>query len=245
MTIKVFKTKEELYSEVYEYYLKRLNKQPNITLGLATGSTPIPLYEKLINGYNEKKVSFKEVTTFNLDEYVGIDSGHEQSYIRFMKEKLFGHVDININNCFIPSGENEKLEESRIRYQELLNNHTIDLQLLGIGSNGHIGFNEPGTPFDSKVHIIELDEKTRIDNSRLFNSLDEVPTHAITMGIKDIMNAKEIIVIATGENKADAVFGMIEGPIDTDLPASILQKHPNVVIYLDEDAASKLSKERK
>jgi glucosamine-6-phosphate deaminase len=240
MKVHIFDTKEKLYDEVSNYYIERLNKNPNLNLGLATGTTPIPLYDRLIEAYKKGLVSFKGVKAFNLDEYLGLEKNHHQSYYYFMRNQLFNHIDINQNNCFIPSGDNPDHETAKKEYQELLKQNQVDIQLLGIGSNGHIGFNEPNTPFDTKTHVVKLDEKTRIDNSRLFNSLDEVPTHAITMGISEIMNAKEIIVIATGSNKKDAVYEMIKGNISENVPASVLQRHPNVTVYIDKDAASRL-----
>lgn len=240
MKVHIFDTKEKLYDEVSNYYIERLNKNPNLNLGLATGTTPIPLYDRLIEAYKKGLVSFKGVKAFNLDEYLGLEKNHHQSYYYFMRNQLFNHIDINQNNCFIPSGDNPDHETAKKEYQELLKQNQVDIQLLGIGSNGHIGFNEPNTPFDTKTHVVKLDEKTRIDNSRLFNSLDEVPTHAITMGISEIMNAKEIIVIATGSNKKDAVYEMIKGNISENVPATVLQRHPNVTVYIDKDAASKL-----
>lgn len=240
MKVHIFDTKEKLYDEVSNYYIERLNKNPNLNLGLATGTTPIPLYDRLIEAYKKGLVSFKGVKAFNLDEYLGLEKNHHQSYYYFMRNQLFNHIDINQNNCFIPSGDNPDHETAKKEYQELLKQNQVDIQLLGIGSNGHIGFNEPNTPFDTKTHVVKLDEKTRIDNSRLFNSLDEVPTHAITMGISEIMNAKEIIVIATGSNKKDAVYEMIKGNISENVPASVLQRHPNVTVYIDKEAASRL-----
>ena len=240
MNIQVFQSKEALYEEVSKVYIDRINQNPNLTLGLATGTTPIPLYQKLIQAYQAKLISFKGVKTFNLDEYIGLDESHPETYFNFMRRELFNHVDIDLNQTHIPNGRID-LNEAMSNYQSLLQENPIDIQLLGIGSNGHIGFNEPNTAFDSKTHVIELALKTRKDNSRLFNSLDEVPTHAITMGISEIIAAKEIIVIATGKNKSDAVYEMIKGPITESLPASILQKHANVLVFLDAEAACKLT----
>lgn len=240
MEIKVFDSKAALYESVANYYVEKINANPEIVLGLATGTTPIALYQNLIEVFKAGKVSFKGVKSFNLDEYIGLPKDHKETYFNFMRAQLFNHVDINLDNCHVPNGDSSVIEQSIQAYQEMLNNANIDLQLLGIGSNGHIGFNEPGTPFNSTTHKVVLKEQTRIDNSRLFNSIDEVPTHAITMGISDIMNAKEIIVIATGLNKADAVYGMVKGLINEDMPASVLQNHANVTVYLDTDAASKL-----
>lgn len=240
MEIKVFDSKAALYESVANYYIEQINANPNMTLGLATGTTPIALYQNLIEAYKANKVSFKGVKSFNLDEYIGLPKDHKETYFNFMRAQLFNHIDIDLNNCHVPNGDKDAIEASIADYQNMLDNANIDIQLLGIGSNGHIGFNEPGTKFDSTTHKVVLKEQTRIDNSRLFNSIDEVPTHAITMGISDIMKAKEVIVIATGLNKADAVYGMIKGLISEDLPASVLQNHAKVTVYLDTDAASKL-----
>lgn len=242
MKVHIFDTKEKLYDEVSNYYIERLNKNPNLNLGLATGTTPIPLYDRLIEAYKKGLVSFKGVKAFNLDEYLGLEKNHHQSYYYFMRNQLFNHIDINQNNCFIPSGDNPDHETAIKEYQELLKQNQVDIQLLGIGSNGHIGFNEPNTPFDTKTHVVKLDEKTRIDNSRLFNSLDEVPTHAITMGIKNIMAAKQILLLASGAAKQDAVKKLIEGEITEKFPASVLKKHDNVIVIIDEEAAGALEK---
>ena len=213
---------------------------PNAVLGLATGSSPIGLYNNLIEMYEAGLLSFANVSTVNLDEYVGLDRDHPQSYAYFMRNVLFDHIDIDLNNTHIPCGSAENLDEQCKQYSELLKNLRQDIQVLGIGSNGHIGFNEPGTPFDSVTHIVQLADSTIKDNSRLFNSIDEVPTKAITMGISNIMNARKIIVIANGTNKADAVYKMVQGEISENCPASVLQKHPDVVLVCDTLAAAKL-----
>lgn len=240
MKINIFKTKEELYKKVASYYVDVLQRKPHITLGLATGSTPINLYQKLIDACKQGLISFKDVTTINLDEYIGLSSIHPQSYRAFMNQHLFNHVDIKIEKTFVPNGTINPFDAA-IAYQEIINKYPIDLQLLGLGGNGHIGFNEPDTSFESLTHVVQLKAETRLDNQRFFKSLDEVPTHAITMGIKEVIQAKEIILIATGLSKADAVKAMIEGSVTEKVPASILQKHPHAVIFIDEDAASKLS----
>lgn len=239
MKVEIFKDKETLYRSVSDFYIKAINEKPNMTLGLATGTTPIPLYKNLIEAYKNKQVSFKDITTFNLDEYIGLDKTHEASYAYFMRVQLFDHIDIKLENTFIPSGILEP-QVAISEFQKALDAHQVDIQLLGLGSNGHIGFNEPGTPFNSTTHQTDLALSTIEDNSRMFDSIEDVPTQSITMGIQDIMRASKIILIATGEQKAEAVYGMIHGPVDENLPASILQKHKDVVIYLDEAAASKL-----
>lgn len=235
MKIYQFENKEKLYDEVLKLYINRIASKPNICLGLATGSTPIPLYKKMVESYRRQFIDFKNVKAFNLDEYIGLPKGHKETYYYYMRKNLFDLVNINLDNTFIPD-DSSRIDE----FQNKLNENPIDLQLLGIGSNGHIGFNEPGTSFDSITQVIELDQKTREDNARFFNKLEEVPTHAITMGIKDIMKAKEIIIIATGDSKKEAIYQMVRGQVDESCPASILQKHPNVHLFVDNEASSLL-----
>lgn len=237
--IKKFSNKESLFKELVNYYVKRINENPNIKLGLATGSSPIPLYKGLIEEYENKKVSFKNVLTFNLDEYVGLEKENDQSYYYFMFNNLFNHVDINKNNVNIPSGNVSDLNKECDRYNKLLSNNKIDIQLLGIGANGHIGFNEPGTEFETRTHIVDLDSQTIKDNSRFFESIDLVPKKAITMGISDIVNADKVILIATGKNKAEAIKKLAESDkFDINFPASSLYDHKNFTVYADEDACS-------
>lgn len=235
--IHVYENYEEVSKKASEVVLEVLKKE-KVTLGLATGSSPVGMYKNLVDAYKNGQ-SFAHVTSVNLDEYVGIKRNNEQSYYRFMFENFFKHVDIKEENIHIPSGTGEMNEVTRA-YEEYLEQHPQDLQVLGIGSNGHIGFNEPGTSFDSVAHVIELKEETRTDNARFFESPDEVPIHAITMGIKDIMRAKEIVLIATGEKKAKAIYEMIHGEVTEEVPCTILQKHPYVVVIVDKDAAKLL-----
>lgn len=240
MNIHIFDHEEQLYKEAARRIIDLVQDHPKAVLGLATGSSPLGVYRELIKSYQNHHVTFEHVTAFNLDEYVGLPSDHPQSYRSFMRNELFNHLNIHLANTHIPCGNVKSLEDEIIRYEEVLKKHPIDLQLLGIGTNGHIGFNEPGTPFDCVTHGVILDTCTRKDNARFFDHLDHVPTQAITMGISTIMKAKEIVLIATGEKKASAVKAMIRGPIDPILPASILQKHPNVHIYLDHLSAKDL-----
>lgn len=240
MNIHIFDHDEQLYKEAARRIIDLVQDHPKAVLGLATGSSPLGVYKELIKSFQNHHVTFERVTTFNLDEYVGIPSDHPQSYRTFMRKELFHHLNIDLNNTYIPCGNIEDIEDEIQRYEQLLSTYAIDLQLLGIGTNGHIGFNEPGTPFDCLTHVVKLDSRTRKDNARFFDHLDHVPTHAITMGIDSIMKAKEIVLIATGEKKASAVKAMIRGPIDPIIPASILQKHPNVHIYLDHQSAKDL-----
>lgn len=236
--------KSEAEKKVSQEIINLINDKKNCVLGLATGSTPEGVYTLLVEAYKQGKVSFKDVTTFNLDEYVGLADSHPQSYRYFMNNHLFLHVDINLDKTHVPGNKGDENDLSV--YDENIKKHGgIDLQLLGIGSNGHIAFNEPGTPFDSKTHIVTLKESTIKDNSRFFNSIDEVPTSSITMGLDSIMNAKKIILMAFGKNKAEAICKMFTKDANVDLPASILQKHDNVTIYCDEEAASLLINEVK
>lgn len=219
-----------------------VKENPNAVLGLATGSSPIGTYAELIKDHMKKDgISFANVKTVNLDEYVGLGEGDEQSYVTFMRNNLFNYVDIDLKNTNLPNGKATDLKAECDRYNALLSTLKQDVQVLGIGSNGHIGFNEPGTAFDSVTHIVDLTESTIKDNSRLFDRIEDVPRQALTMGIKNIMDAKMIIVVANGENKADAVYKAIEGEVTETVPASILQKHENVIFIIDKKAASKLT----
>lgn len=231
----VYDDYEDLSQKAFEV-MEEVVKQGKVTLGLATGSSPVGLYKRLVEAHKEG-LSFKDVQSFNLDEYVGLSKDHDQSYYHFMFEHLFKHVDFNLDNVHLPKGEGS-LEEVAAEYESMLSQNPQDLQLLGIGSNGHIGFNEPGTIFDSTVHVIRLKEETRQDNARFFNSIDEVPHFAITMGIKDILRAKKILLVASGKNKAMAIKEMLEGKIREEVPCTILQNHPDVVVVLDKEAAS-------
>ena len=215
--------------------------KPGKVLGLATGSTPLGLYQRMVKDHKENGTSYKDIKSFNLDEYVGLPISHPESYYAFMHRNLFDHIDILEENTHVPSGLGEDLEGQAKHYDEMIDNDPVDIQLLGIGSDGHIAFNEPGTPFDSPTHVTDLAESTIKDNCRFFdNDISKVPTQAVTQGIGTIMKAKNILLIATGANKAKAVKDMIDGPVDEACPASILQKHPNVTIIVDEAAASLL-----
>lgn len=235
--VHVFKDQDQLSQKAFEVVRETL-KEPNPVLGLATGSSPVGLYAKLVEAHKQG-LSMDHVTTVNLDEYVGLDPNHPQSYRTFMFEHLFNHVDVPLENIHLPKGQGA-LEPAVRNYEAFLAAHPQDLQVLGIGSNGHIGFNEPGCSFDSTVHIETLKETTRQDNARFFDSIDEVPQFAVTMGIADILRAKKILLIATGTKKAEAVKAMIHGEVSKDHPCTILQKHPNVIVLLDEAAASLL-----
>ena len=238
MKIIVCKDYTEASQKAAALVIRAMVINPELKLGLATGSSPIGLYENLINAYKKDIISFEEVTTFNLDEYVGIDRLHPQSYYSFMFENLFKHVDIKEENINIPNNDINKIDDLAAEYDKKLLGNQRDLQILGIGKNGHIGFNEPGTNLNKETFIVELDEQTRNDNSRFFGSLEAVPKFAITMGIKNIMYSKKIILIASGKNKADVINKAINDEITEELPASILQLHPDLTLVIDEDAAS-------
>lgn len=240
MNIIICRDYQTVSDQAAEKVITLLQSNPHAKLGLATGSSPIGLYDRLVKAYESKQISFKDVLTFNLDEYVGIPRTHSQSYYSFMYEHLFKHVDIDPAHIHIPDNDVHRIDEIAKEYNRLLKKNPLDLQVLGIGSNGHIGFNEPGTPMGNETFVVTLDERTRKDNSRFFSSLEEVPKYAITMGIKNIMRAKELLLIASGKEKADAVYQMIHGEVTSSLPASILQLHPNCTIILDEPAASKI-----
>lgn len=214
----------------------------NSVIGLATGSTPEGMYKELVKMYENNLVNFESVISFNLDEYVGLEENHKESYSYYMKDRLFSHVNINKDNIHIPNGNSTDIEEECKNYEKLIEEQGgIDMQILGIGRNGHIGFNEPDVKFEAVTHVVELDDQTRKDNSRFFNSIEEVPTKAISMGIKRIMQSKKIILMAYGVEKADAIYGMIHGKIDPKLPASVLQLHPDVTVILEEGASSRLN----
>lgn len=240
MKVIVCKNTEELANEALKVMLDVIKSKESPIIGLATGSSPIGLYNAMIRDHKENGTSYKNVKSVNLDEYVGLGIESDQSYVYFMNDNLFKSIDIDKKNTNLPNGKAVNMNAECERYTALLDSMPQDIQLLGIGGNGHIGFNEPGTPFDSTTHIVELQERTRLDNARFFSSLDEVPTHAITMGIKNIMNAKKILVVANGKGKADAVYSMVKGEITESCPASVLQKHSDVIVIVDEDAASKL-----
>ncbi|HIY78242.1 MAG TPA: glucosamine-6-phosphate deaminase [Candidatus Borkfalkia excrementavium] len=240
MKVIITKNYEEMSEKAYEIVRDVIKANPNAVLGLATGSSPIGLYDDLVKAYERGEISFKNIRTVNLDEYVGLDYSSDQSYVYFMRKNLFERVDIDLANTNLPDGKAKDLEAECARYTKLVEGMQQDVQVLGLGSNGHIAFNEPGTPFDSTTHVVKLTESTIKDNSRLFKNIDEVPRSALTMGIANIMNAKKIVVVANGANKADAIYKTVKGEITEAVPASILQKHPDVTIVCDELAAAKL-----
>lgn len=242
MRIIIAKDYNDLSKKSAHILAGQLISKPDSVLGLATGSTPIGTYKVLRQMFDEELISFKGVTTFNLDEYIGLDSSSDQSYSYFMNKELFDYVDMQPSKIHIPSGVSLDVEEECRQYERAIRQAGgIDLQLLGIGRNGHIGFNEPDLKFEASTHLVALDEDTIKANARFFNSQEEVPKQAISMGIKTIMHAKKIVLLASGEEKAETVYQMIFGDIHPELPASVLQIHPDVTVILDEAAASRLA----
>jgi len=215
--------------------------KPNCVLGLATGSTPLGTYKQLIEWYKKGDLDFSRVKTANLDEYKGLTRDNEQSYYYFMRENLFKHVNIKLENTNIPDGTETDAYKEAARYEEAVKElGGVDLQLLGLGHNGHIGFNEPSDIFPKDTHIVDLQESTIDANKRFFDSVIEVPRQAYTMGIGTIMRAKKILLIISGADKADILHEAICGPVTPQVPASILQLHPDVIIVADEAALSKM-----
>ena len=242
MRIIKVKNYDEVSVKTANLILGQVNLKPDAVLGLATGGSPVGAYKKIVEAYNNGEVDFSGVTTINLDEYRGIKRNHEQSYWSFMQENLFDHVNIPVENTHLPNGMEPDSEKECRRYTELIQSlGGVDLQLLGIGHNGHIGFNEPGESFDKQVHCVNLTESTIEANKRFFASAEDVPKQAYTMGIKTIMQAKKILIVASGEDKAEIVQKAFFGPITPQVPASVLQLHNDVTLVADEAALSKLS----
>ncbi|MCF8435390.1 MAG: glucosamine-6-phosphate deaminase [Ignavibacteriales bacterium] len=235
---------EELSREAAEIVSNRLRKKPNLVLGLATGSSPIGLYTELIRMHRDEGLDFSKVTSFNLDEYVGLPSTHDQSYHYFMRKHFFDHVNVQPRFIHIPNGMSKDVNAFCDWYEDqILTFGGIDLQVLGVGSNGHIAFNEPGSSLGSRTRIKTLTFKTRDANSRFFEKMEEVPKYAITMGVGTIMDAKEILLVANGKGKADAIKAAVEGPLTAMCPASIIQMHKSAILVVDKEAASKLEGE--
>lgn len=234
--MKIIKVKnyDEMSEEALKIVLDVVKNKPNAVLGLATGSTPLGLYAKMAEDHKNNGTSYAECRAVNLDEYVGLDVNSDQSYVYFMRENLFKNIDIKLENTHIENGKAADKDAECTRYNALLDELQQDIQILGIGSNGHIAFNEPGTPFDSVTHIVDLAESTIKDNSRLFNSIDEVPRQAFTMGLSNIMNAKKIVILANGSGKAYAINELVNGEIREDVPATILRNHPDCTLICDE-----------
>jgi glucosamine-6-phosphate deaminase len=236
----------EISKKAAEIIAEQIKKKPSV-LGLATGSTPLGLYKELIWLYENKGLDFSKCTTFNLDEYLELPPQHRESYHSFMRENFFNHINIDPRFTFIPNGQLDPHNLDGVQIycewyeKEIQKKDGLDIQILGIGANGHIGFNEPGSSFGSRTRIKTLTKKTRQDNARFFdNDIDHVPRYALTMGIATIMDAKKLILLASGKNKALAIKKAIEGPLCAMVPASIVQMHPQVILILDKEAASEL-----
>lgn len=244
MLIERYDDYEQLSLKAAELVKAQILNRPESVLGLATGSTPLGLYDHLIVMHKGGEIDFSGVKTFNLDEYCGLSNDHPQSYYQFMQRHLFQHVDLKSENIHMPPPPTEDNFTDCQAYDELiLQNNGIDLQVLGIGRNGHIGFNEPGTSFSSRTHVVQLHEQTRTANARFFNSIDEVPKEAVTMGIKTIMRAKKILLIISGQSKQQAVYQLVFSSVDEAFPASVLQLHPDVTILADRMATATLEQE--
>ncbi len=236
MKINVYENKDQLGKVAAILIAAEILKKPECVLGMATGSSPLPIYKSLVDLYNQGDINFSKVRTFNLDEYVGLERTHEQSYYRFMFDNFFSKINIKHENVRIPDPKQDCGS-----YDAAIDAAGgIDLQLLGIGNNGHIAFNEPSDVFPYGTHIVDLSENTIEANKRFFKSIDEVPKQAITMGIGSIMKAKEIMMVATGKVKAEAIRKMVKGDVDPRCSASVLQLHQKVTVFLDTEAASLL-----
>ena len=241
--MKIYKAKDykDMSRKAANIISAQVIMKPNCVLGLATGSTPIGTYDQLVEWYNKGDLDFSEVTTVNLDEYKGLPRTNDQSYYYFMHQHLFDRVNIDPERTNVPNGMEPDAEKECGRYEELIRSlGGVDLQLLGLGHNGHIGFNEPGEAFEKETHCVDLRESTIEANKRFFASADDVPKQAYTMGIKTIMQAKKILIVVNGENKADIVERAFFGPVTPEVPASILQLHNDVTLVGDEAALAKI-----
>lgn len=244
MEVVIKETYEEMSLLAAQLIADVIRRNPRAAIGLATGSTPLGTYHELIGMHRDEELDFSQVISFNLDEYVGLPIDNEQSYHYFMWENLFKHINVTPANVHIPDGLADDLKEACDSYEVEIDDHGgIDVQLLGIGSNGHIAFNEPGSSLGSRTRIKTLTEKTRQDNARFFNSIEEVPKYCVTMGIGTILESRKLVLLANGENKAEAIQATLEGPITVSVPASAIQFHPDVTVIVDRAAASKLTRE--
>jgi glucosamine-6-phosphate deaminase len=242
MEVVISKTYEELSKKAAQVVADVLNAKPNAVLGLATGSSPLGLYKELVRMHKDEGLNFSQVTTFNLDEYVGLPAKHEQSYHYFMQENLFKHINVPRERIHIPSGTTKNYRSFCAWYeQRIVECGGIDVQMLGIGSDGHIAFNEPTSSLASRTRLKTLAQQTIEDNARFFDKAEDVPIYAITMGVGTILEARRLVLVANGENKADAVVKMVEGPVTSMITASALQLHPSAKVFVDEPAATKLT----
>jgi glucosamine-6-phosphate deaminase len=245
MNVIVVENYDEMSSRAAEIVERQVLKNAKSILGLATGSTPLGLYGKMVEGFKNRGVSYQHAKTINLDEYRGLNRNHPNSYHSFMYENLFKHIDIQMRNTYLPDGQAPSVEEECRRYEALIDRiGPVHLQILGMGTNGHIGFNEPGTPEDSLTHCVELDESTRKNNARFFESPEAVPTHAITMGIVSILKSEQILLLASGKKKAPAVKKLMEQHVSKEFPASFLWNHEDVTLIVDREAYQLVEPER-
>lgn len=244
MKILVFEKEEQLDAYVGEYICHFIRNHSQPVIGFATGSTPLGVYRYFIDNYQAQKVSFRQVKAFNLDEYVGLKPEHPRSFASAMKNELFSHIDILPENINALDGSKEDMIQECQRYESLIDANPIDIQILGIGMDGHIAYNEPGSPLDGACHVVDLHQES-IESSLDygFDRIEDVPTQGVTQGIGTIMKAKQLIMMAKGEKKADLVKRMIYGEVTSDFPSSIIQRHPNVIVCLDRSAASQLKEE--
>jgi glucosamine-6-phosphate deaminase len=241
MEIIIKETVDEMSREAAKVVARVLNAKPNAVLGMATGSTPLGLYKELVRMHREEGLDFQQVTTFNLDEYVGLQPKHPQSYHYFMHENFFKHVNIPKQNVYIPSGTTDNYAAFCAWYeQRILDCGGIDIQILGIGSDGHIAFNEPTSSLGSRTRIKTLAKQTIDDNARFFDSPDQVPIYAITMGVGTILEARKLLLLANSKKKAAAIAAAVEGPVTSMITASALQLHRDAVVIVDREAASEL-----
>ena len=241
MNVVIVKNYHELSVQATQLVADQVANKKNTVLGLASGQTPIGMYQELINMFKRGKIDFSEVVTFNLDEYYGLAPEHPQSYYYYMWNTLFKHINIKKENIYLLNGMPENIKQECNQYEYLIQkNGGIDLQILGIGDNGHLGFNEPAIGLNSKTHLVNLSEETIQANSHYFNNIQEIPKQAITMGIGTIMKAKKIVLLASGRKKSHTIEKTINGPVSTEVPATILQLHPDVKLLIDKEAASQL-----
>lgn len=242
MNILTFDSDDKLNEAAANIMIGQIQTTPRAVLGLATGGTPVGIYKQIVQDFHRGMFSFRNVTTFNLDEYVNLPIDHPESYHTYMNTHLFNHIDLSASQRHIPDGNAGDIEEECRRYDQLIElSGQIDLQLLGLGHNGHIGFNEPAHALIKGTHVVDLAEETREANARFFDTINDVPAQALTMGVGTILKAKKILLVVKGADKADIVIRALRGPITTDCPASLLQTHPNLIVLLDSTAAGKLS----
>ncbi|MDD3957627.1 MAG: glucosamine-6-phosphate deaminase [Candidatus Izemoplasmatales bacterium] len=241
MNLIITSDNQTLSQKAFQFIKETITRKADAVFGLPTGDTPKKLYQMMIDDHQQQGTSYREARIINLDEYVGLATDHPQRYFHFMRSHLIDHLDIQLPNFHIPRSDCISLHQSCLLYEALLATHPRDIQLLGLGINGHIGFNEPGTPFTARTRVVTLTEDTRRANARFFSSIDEVPKRAITMGIENILEAKKIVIMASGKSKAQAVRNMLEGEITEACPGSALRMHRDLWVIIDTLASQKLS----